>query len=262
MPVGRRRRASRAAPRGTGRARRDLRRLPTRLEQGRATAPSAQVVEALAQALRLADPERELLYRLAGHAVPGPGRRAVADHAERAAAARPAGAHPGRRLRRQLDARAGQRALRRADGRDDHLARHRTQRRLAQPAGLPQPHRAHRAGAGRTRGPARRRPAPDRLPLPGRPARCGRLSPSSRPAARASPSSGTPTAPRRRPTCRGRRSSTTPRSAAITLDCDTLIVAVDDLRIMVYTAEPGTEDAERLALAVVLGTQQLDQLLS
>jgi hypothetical protein len=36
-----------------------------------------------------------------------------------------------------------------------------------------------------------------------------------------------------------------------------LIVAGDDLRIMVYTAEPGTEDAERLALAVVLGTQAL-----
>jgi hypothetical protein len=28
-------------------------------------------------------------------------------------------------------------------------------------------------------------------------------------------------------------------------------------RITVYTAEPGTEDAERLALAVVLGTQAL-----
>ena len=43
----------------------------------------------------------------------------------------------------------------------------------------------------------------------------------------------------------------------LTLDCDTLVVAVDDLRLMVYTAEPGTEDAERLALAVVLGTQSL-----
>jgi hypothetical protein len=31
----------------------------------------------------------------------------------------------------------------------------------------------------------------------------------------------------------------------------------DDLRITVYTAEPGTEDAERLALAIVLGTQAL-----
>ena len=43
----------------------------------------------------------------------------------------------------------------------------------------------------------------------------------------------------------------------ITLDCDTLVVAADDLRIMIFTAEPGTEDAERLTLARVLGTQSL-----
>jgi hypothetical protein len=43
----------------------------------------------------------------------------------------------------------------------------------------------------------------------------------------------------------------------IALGCDTLLVVGDDLPIMVYTAEPGTEDAERLALAVVLGTQAL-----
>src|SRR6478609_7131953 len=43
----------------------------TRLEQGRATSPSPQVVEALARALRLATAERDLLYRLAGHAAPG-----------------------------------------------------------------------------------------------------------------------------------------------------------------------------------------------
>ena len=48
-----------------------------------------------------------------------------------------------------------------------------------------------------------------------------------------------------------------PAVGRITLDCDTLVVALDDLRITVYTAEPGTEDAERLALAVVLGTQTL-----
>jgi hypothetical protein len=29
------------------------------------------------------------------------------------------------------------------------------------------------------------------------------------------------------------------------------------VRLMVYTAEPGTEDAERLALVTVLGTQTL-----
>ena len=45
----------------------------TRLEQGRAISPSAQVVEALARSLRLSDAERELLFRLAGLAAPGIG---------------------------------------------------------------------------------------------------------------------------------------------------------------------------------------------
>src|SRR5262249_52450593 len=48
-----------------------------------------------------------------------------------------------------------------------------------------------------------------------------------------------------------------PRVGTLTLDCDVLIVARSDLRIMIYTAEPGTEDAERLALLTVLGTQTL-----
>src|ERR1700757_4908141 len=43
----------------------------TRLEQGRATSPSVQVVEALARALRISDADRDLLFRLAGHAPPG-----------------------------------------------------------------------------------------------------------------------------------------------------------------------------------------------
>ncbi|MFD6490479.1 helix-turn-helix transcriptional regulator [Streptomyces sp. NPDC059944] len=48
-----------------------------------------------------------------------------------------------------------------------------------------------------------------------------------------------------------------PRVGAVTLDCDVLGVAGTDLRIMLYTAEPGTEDAERVALLGVLGTQAL-----
>ncbi|MFE7708400.1 helix-turn-helix transcriptional regulator [Streptomyces sp. NPDC057486] len=48
-----------------------------------------------------------------------------------------------------------------------------------------------------------------------------------------------------------------PQAGPLTLDCDVLTVAGSDLRIMVYTAEPGTEDAERLALLTVLGTQAL-----
>ena len=46
-----------------------------------------------------------------------------------------------------------------------------------------------------------------------------------------------------------------PAVGRIALDCDTLIVALDDLRITVYTAEPGTQGTERRALAVVLGAQ-------
>jgi transcriptional regulator with XRE-family HTH domain len=52
-----------------------------RLEQGRSTTPSAQVVAALARALRLTDPERDHLYRLAGLAPPTSGD--VSDHIPR-----------------------------------------------------------------------------------------------------------------------------------------------------------------------------------
>ncbi|WP_245548122.1 hypothetical protein [Nocardia pneumoniae] len=43
----------------------------------------------------------------------------------------------------------------------------------------------------------------------------------------------------------------------MTLDCDVLSVDGSDLRIMIYTAQPGTEDAARLALLSVIGTQTL-----
>ncbi|MEV6873359.1 helix-turn-helix transcriptional regulator [Amycolatopsis sp. NPDC051128] len=48
-----------------------------------------------------------------------------------------------------------------------------------------------------------------------------------------------------------------PQVGPLTLDCDMLTVAGSDQRVMVYTAEPGSDDAERLALLTVLGTQQL-----
>lgn len=49
-----------------------------RLEQGRATAPSAQVVAALARALQLTRTERDHLYGLAG--LGPPGDRVISDH--------------------------------------------------------------------------------------------------------------------------------------------------------------------------------------
>jgi len=48
-----------------------------------------------------------------------------------------------------------------------------------------------------------------------------------------------------------------PDLGPINLECDTLVVAGADLRIMAYTAEPNTEDAQRLELAILLGTQTL-----
>ncbi|MFC4866884.1 helix-turn-helix transcriptional regulator [Streptomonospora arabica] len=55
----------------------------------------------------------------------------------------------------------------------------------------------------------------------------------------------------------GRKTIDHPQVGALTLDCDVLSVAGSDLRIMVYTAQPGTEGADRLALLSVIGTQLL-----
>jgi hypothetical protein len=41
----------------------------------------------------------------------------------------------------------------------------------------------------------------------------------------------------------------------VTLDCDVLVVQGTDLRVVAYTAAPGSTDAEALALIGVLGLQ-------
>jgi len=78
LPAGRARRAA-------GLRREDLAELAgvsvdyvVRLEQGRARTPSAQVVSALARALQLSRPERDHLYRLAG--LQPPQDSAISDH--------------------------------------------------------------------------------------------------------------------------------------------------------------------------------------
>ncbi|MGW3126442.1 hypothetical protein [Streptomyces sp. NPDC001123] len=45
--------------------------------------------------------------------------------------------------------------------------------------------------------------------------------------------------------------------ALLTRDCDRLRGAEQDLRILVYSAEPGSEAAEKPELIPVLGTQGL-----
>ena len=48
-----------------------------------------------------------------------------------------------------------------------------------------------------------------------------------------------------------------PDVGPITLDCDVLTVAGSDLRLVVYTAEPSSPDASRLRLVQVIGLQKL-----
>jgi hypothetical protein len=48
-----------------------------------------------------------------------------------------------------------------------------------------------------------------------------------------------------------------PTVGPITLDCDVLTVAGSDLRIVVYTADPSSPDADRLRLTQVIGLQEL-----
>jgi transcriptional regulator with XRE-family HTH domain len=48
-----------------------------------------------------------------------------------------------------------------------------------------------------------------------------------------------------------------PQVGPITLDCDVLTVAGSDLRLVVYTAEPSSPDAGRLQLTQVIGLQHL-----
>lgn len=48
-----------------------------------------------------------------------------------------------------------------------------------------------------------------------------------------------------------------PQVGLLTLDCDLLRVEGNDLHILVYSARPGTEAAEKLELISVVGTQSL-----
>ena len=48
-----------------------------------------------------------------------------------------------------------------------------------------------------------------------------------------------------------------PSLGLLTLDCDSLHVPDSDQTVIVYSAEPGTPDADALALLRVLGTQSM-----
>jgi transcriptional regulator with XRE-family HTH domain len=226
----------------------------TRLEQGRASHPSAQVVEALARALRLSGTERAHLFRLAGLAPPGPETVpayitpsiqrmldrltgtpvAVYDASWTLLLANPPYAalmgDPSGWRGNQRN--AVWRNLLGSGTRVRHTPESRRRFEAALVADL-------RAAAGRY-------PADQRLrrlvaELRANSDRFAELWDSG--------AVGRHEA--------ARKTVDHPQVGPLTLDCDVLTVAGSDLRIMIYTAEPGTEDAERLALLTVLGTQAL-----
>jgi transcriptional regulator with XRE-family HTH domain len=256
VPAGRRRRAS-------GLRREELAGLAgisadylTRLEQGRATAPSAQVVESLARALRLADAERDLLYRLAGHAAPGPD---VVPSRVTASVQRlldrlshtPVVVYDATwtlvLANAPYDALMGETTAWR--GRERNAVWRNVARLPSRVVHTPREQAEHEARlVADLRLTASRYPADRALrrliaDLAAGSPRFAELWDADAPPPPAEPSR--------------RKTIDHPAVGRITLDCDTLIVAQDDLRITVYTAEPGTADADRLALAVVLGTQSL-----
>ncbi|MBN9375153.1 MAG: helix-turn-helix domain-containing protein [Cellulomonas sp.] len=228
----------------------------TRLEQGRATSPSAQVVEALARGLRLADGGRELLFRLAGLAAPGPG---LVPTRITASVQRLLDRFAGIPLvvydaawnllvaNAPYDALMGDTSALRGNDRNGvwrnvvgpgSRARQTPQQHDEQVAHLVADLRMTTARYPADAG-VRRLVADLRAASP-------RFVELWETAAEPAPAE----------TSR-HKVVDHPDVGPISLDCDTLVVAGDDLRIMVYTAEPGSPDAERLALAIVLGTQAL-----
>ena len=228
----------------------------TRLEQGQATSPSAQVVEALARALRVSDAERDLLFRLAGHAAPGldvvssritPGVQRLLDRL----ANTPVAVYDATWT--LLTANAPYDALMGPTTSWRGIERNGVWRNLIGP-GTRVVHTPEEKAEFEARLVADLRLTAARYPADQRLKRLTRDLAAQSPRFVELWESGA-AAPQQD---FGRHKVIDhPAVGRITLDCDTLIVAADDLRIMIYTAEPETADAERLALAIVLGTQAL-----
>ncbi|MFF2324664.1 MULTISPECIES: helix-turn-helix transcriptional regulator [unclassified Streptomyces] len=223
----------------------------TRLEQGRATNPSDQVVEALGRALRLSGDEREHLFRAAGLVPPGQGTVpahitpgvhrvldrltgtpvAVFDAAWTQLLANPLyTALMGERRGRERN--GVWRAFLGSGGRVRHTPESRRAMESAVVADLRAAARRYPADRGVRHLVAELRASSERFAELWESGAVGRHESS-------------------------RKTIDHPTVGAITLDCDVLGVAGGDLRIMIYTAEPGSGDAERLDLLAVLGVQAL-----
>ncbi|HEY5223494.1 MAG TPA: helix-turn-helix transcriptional regulator [Microbacteriaceae bacterium] len=228
----------------------------TRLEQGRATSPSAQVVEALARALRLSDSERELLFRLAGQAAPG---RDLVSSRITASVQRLLDRLSGNPVavydamwnlvvaNAPYDALMGETTAWRG------IHRNAVWRNLVGAATrvvhTQEDHAQLVAGLiADLRMTAARYPADPRVQ---------RLAAELRTADPRFGEYWEGGALEQHGDQSRHKVIDHPSAGRIAVDCDTLVVAGDDIRLMVYSAEPASPDAERLALAIVLGTQSL-----
>jgi transcriptional regulator with XRE-family HTH domain len=221
----------------------------TRLEQGRATGPSAQVVEALARALRLGRDEREHLFLLAGLAAPGhgvvpahitPGVQRLLDRLTGAAVSvYDAAWNP-------ITANALWSAL---DGSPSGRARNIVWRHFLQPTDRVV-HTDEQEQAFRTSVVSDLRAAVARYPAD-RDLRALIDELLSRsPEFAAVWEAGV-----MRVHSSARKTLHHPQVGTMVLDCDVLTVPDGDLRIVAYTAEPGTPDGDRLTLLSVIGQQ-------
>lgn len=228
----------------------------TRLEQGRATSPSAQVVEALARSLRLTDNERERLFLASGQPVPGPGivPTRIAPSVQRLLdrlASTPVVVHDAAwnliQANAPYDALMGDTSLLHGNDRNalwrilvgsGSRARHTVQEHEEQVARLVADLRMTVARYPDDR--RLRRLIDDLRTDSPRFAELWSM-----------PTDAATTEPSRH------KIIDHPLVGPIELDCDVLVVGVEGLRVMVYTAEPDSEAARRLELAVVLGSQSL-----
>jgi transcriptional regulator with XRE-family HTH domain len=228
----------------------------TRLEQGRATSPSPQVVEALARSLRLHDSERELLFRLAGLSTPGrgvvptritPGVQRLLDRLAGVPLVVYDAAWNLIVANAPYDALMGETST--LKGRDRNGVWRNIVGGGSRAIQTPEEHADHVAGLV-----ADLRMTAARYPQDGGLLRLvsdlRTASPLFSELWERAPGPAVAEPSRHKVIAH-------PTVGPIALECDTLVVAGDDLRIMVYTAEPGTADAERLDLAIVLGTQSL-----
>ena len=226
----------------------------TRLEQGRATAPSVQVLTALARALRLSDAERQHLFRLAGQPAPKPGRisphltpsvQRLLDQLDGVPVAVSDAAWNLIAWNRMWAALAGDPSA--VGGRDrNFLWRHFTggpSRVVREPA---------EEAAFEASMVADVRSATARYPADGNLRRLIADLRSASPRFAELWDSGTVG-----PHEASRKTFRHPDVGLITVDCDVLTVHGSDLQIVAYSAPPGSEAAEKLRLLSVIGTQCL-----